>query len=123
MTRAVSAVLVALSVVAMPLVLDRCATDCAAHDTEATAAPACHHATPAATRIGHAPDVCGHDHSGTVVTSSAVDSWASRLHAPEVTLASFVTFSVPSAVAVGIPGDSPPGSPQTLSARSLPLRV
>jgi hypothetical protein len=52
--------------------LDQCAAACelSRAGLAASSAPSCHHAPSAATRIGHAPNACGHDHHLALTTAT-----------------------------------------------------
>ena len=72
--RAVTIVLLALTVGGVPLVLDVCATTCQFAGTPVyrAAAPSCHHSASTSTRVGHAPGSCSHDQDGT--SAATLDS-------------------------------------------------
>jgi hypothetical protein len=77
--RASTALALALAVFALPLMLDLCDASCEAHRARAsTSAPACHHSSPVTTRIERVPNPCGHDHNGTVITSTAESASTQR---------------------------------------------
>src|SRR5204863_9815191 len=97
--RSVAAILLSVSIGALPLVLDHCVAACAAHAAALAAAPPCHHATATGARIDSLPAACGHDHSGTAVSSAVADSAASRVAAPDVAVATVLTMS---ARAIGV---------------------
>lgn len=69
-TRASTSLMLALAVVALPLILNQCVVSCDAHQAPVTAkgSPACHHTKPLSPGIGHLPTSCGHDHNGTTPT-------------------------------------------------------
>jgi hypothetical protein len=65
------ALILATSVVALPLIIDRCAASCDAV-ASAESSPACHHHPPASTEsVRPAPAVCGHDHTGMIATQTS----------------------------------------------------
>ena len=57
---------VALAYAGAPLALDACARSCAG------AAPACHHERSASQHVGHAPELCGHEHDAVRVAPPSV---------------------------------------------------
>lgn len=72
MVRASLTLCVVVSILAAPLVMDQCATSCEmTHTNSAASAPACHHVTAPAVRMGRTPERCGHDHSGAVAIGAA----------------------------------------------------
>jgi hypothetical protein len=75
--RASVAILLVVACVALPVVLDQCATSCEAH-ASSSAAPRCHHNGSSTERIGRTPAPCGHDHHGPVATAAVAPSPASR---------------------------------------------
>jgi hypothetical protein len=118
---ATAAVLV-VAVAALPVILDRCAVTCEAHqDVEAT--PACHHGSVEGTHIVPAPGACGHDHGETVVTAAKAVRAARQTDA-------WVIGDVPVRPLAEAPhatrpvhiGPSPPGS-LPLAVVSAPLRI
>jgi hypothetical protein len=76
--RASVAILLVVACVALPLVLDQCATSCEAHSSSSAAAPSCHHTGSLTERVGSMPAPCGHDHNGPVATAAVAPSPASR---------------------------------------------
>jgi hypothetical protein len=76
MTRAVHRAwipfVVAFAIAVFPLVLDQCAAACerSRAGLAASSAPSCHHAPSPATRIGHVPNACGHDHHLALTTAT-----------------------------------------------------
>jgi len=117
---AVSAILV-LALAALPVVLDRCAARCEAHDDTATA-PTCHHAASTQARLSHAPVPCGHDHSGTTV-ASAKTVRATDHGSDSIAVAPHATPMPPLVADLGIRLHSPPTSPPALVTTPLPLRI
>jgi len=108
----------------LPVVLDRCAESCEAHQNAAAATPECHHATSTGMRISHAPIPCGHDHSGTAVAAAqnpapTERAFDSTISAVDIQLGG----APPAAPGLRVWPQSPPDSPPTLDRRSLPLRV
>ena len=119
---AIAAVL-GVAIAALPLVLDRCAESCEAHQRTVASAPACHHATPIGTHITPAPASCGHDHHGTVVTAAKDEAATRRAFAFVATTSYQGSAAFPTAADARVdPHDSPDVSPP-LASRSLPLRV
>src|ERR1700730_18125359 len=123
-TRVVLAAVLAIAVGAVPLMLDQCAATCEAHHDSVASTPACHHHTDASiAHLGHAPTSCGHDYTGTLVTS---DSGSAAARRPFVASVAIVTIPVDPATTVpqNLRAHAPPGSVATLLAgRSLPLRI
>jgi len=73
--RALSAFVLALAIAGVPLVMDQCAAACElarAGLTRTSSAPSCHHTPSPATRIGHTPNACGHDHHLALTTATDV---------------------------------------------------
>jgi hypothetical protein len=70
--RALTAFVLALAIAGVPLVMDQCATACelSRAGLAKASAPSCHHAPSPATRIGHAPNACGHDHHLALTTAT-----------------------------------------------------
>jgi hypothetical protein len=62
--RAATALTLVLAIAGVPLVMDQCAATCelARAGLAASSAPSCHHTSSPATKIGHPPQRCGHDH-------------------------------------------------------------
>ena len=78
-TRVVLAAVLAIALGAVPLMLDQCAATCEAHQDSVASTPACHHHTDASiAHLGHALRSCGHDHTGTLVTSGSGSAQAHR---------------------------------------------
>jgi hypothetical protein len=119
---AVVAVL-ALAVAALPLMLDRCAGSCAAHQRAVANTPACHHVSSTGTRITRAPASCDHDHDGSAV--AAVKSVAPTGRAFAFAAMAGSPVSIPPAAHAGVRGDRhfPPDSSPPPAGRVLPLRV
>src|SRR3954454_14666088 len=119
---AVAAVLT-IAVGALPLLVDRCAASCDAHQATATAAPACHHTAGTGTHLTQVPSSCGHDHNGTAVTPAKSSVPTDRSFAFLAT--SHSPFSIESPVRAGVPVSphASPGTQSSLGGRTLPLRV
>jgi len=122
MRTAIAAVL-ALTVAALPLMLDRCSESCDAHQSAVATTPACHHASSSGMRLTNVPASCGHDHNAGVVTAAKTFAPTDRAFA--LTALPGHQFSSAPPVEPGVRVDphalrdpSPP-----LAARSLPLRV
>jgi hypothetical protein len=72
MFRASLALSLVVSLLAVPLIMDQCATACEMNGASGVAnAPTCHHSTAPAARISHTPGRCGHDHTGAVAIGAA----------------------------------------------------
>src|SRR5438093_2893511 len=120
-TRIAAAAVVALAVAAFPAVLDRCAATCEAHHEAIASTPSCHHVTSTAFRIGHVPTPCGHDHTGTAMTSAKSTAPVGRSIG---SMAAAVALPSPFAPAVSdrrVLGHAPPGPSVAVDGRSLPL--
>ena len=121
--RVVLAAVLAVAVGTVPLMLDQCTATCEAHHDSVASTPACHHAVSTGFHLGHAPNSCGHDHNGTLVTADNGLTLSSR---PLVASVVVVAVPVNSAVAISrhLHTHAPPGTASTLlDRRSLPLRV
>jgi hypothetical protein len=121
-TRTVAAVL-ALAIIAMPVVLDRCAELCEAHHDTVASAPACHHAASSGTRIAPVPTQCGHDHTGTAVTAAKSSAPTGRAFDSIVAIDTQQALESPVATNLGVRPHSPPALCLSLDGHSLPLRV
>ena len=124
-SRVVLAAVLALAVATLPLMLDQCSAACEAHRDSVASTPACHHTgTTAAFHLGHAPNSCGHDHNGTLVTAdNGLTTAASR---PLVASVAVIAIPVNPAAAINhhLRTHAPPGPGSTLLDRSsLPLRL
>src|SRR5689334_11324805 len=115
--------MLALSVAALPLLLDRCAQDCESHRGRTASTPACHHEAQTGAHISHAALPCGHDHHGAAVVAikSVVPRQMSTIVATVVDAQS--TSCVLGALDRRISAHSPPGSSLVLHTQSLPLRL
>lgn len=121
-TRAATAAVVAVALAALPVLLDRCEASCDMH-RPAAEAPSCHHASPSAPRVGHAPAPCGHDHSGAVAASVVGATPSARASAPP---AAEIADTAPHAHAIAIEfvsTSAPPGPIPALPPTRLPLRI
>lgn len=112
----------AVTVAALPLMLDRCSESCDAHQS-AVATPACHHVSSSGAHLTNAPASCGHDHNARVVT--AAKSFAPTDRAFALTALPGHQFAAAPPVEPGVRADphAPPDSLPPLAGRSLPLRV
>jgi len=122
LTTAIAAVL-AFTVAALPVILDRCATTCEARQDVSTT-PVCHHASDSETQVAPLPVACGHDHGETVVTTAKNVDAGGRpaLHALDaVNVALADRFA--SASRRLLAGQSPPGLPSSFASVSAPLRI
>ena len=117
------AALLALAIAALPVVLDRCADSCEAHQYLAASTPACHHADSTGTHLSQVPSPCGHDHNATTLTAAKRPASTERAFGSIVATESeqAITFAV--AAGLRVRPHSRPDSPPTLDRRSLPLRV
>jgi hypothetical protein len=70
--RSAAAALVAAAVGVLPIVRDRCADECEAHETGPATTPACHHASSTAVHVASVPNPCGHDHHIVVATDERI---------------------------------------------------
>ena len=122
-TRTVVAALLALAIAALPVILDRCADSCDAHQLVAASTPACHHAASTGTHVSKAPPRCGHDHNATALTAAKDAAPAGRAFSVSVAIdhESAIVFAL--AGGLRVRPHSPPGSSPTIDRRSLPLRV
>jgi hypothetical protein len=103
-------------------VLSQCAAACVEHEAVAST-PNCHHATTTSNRIGPMPTPCGHDHSGTTVTSAKTSAPVQRGLDSIVAVVALPT-AFPSATSnCRLLGHSPPGAGRPIGARPLPLRI
>ena len=74
-TRATTALSLVVAVLALPVVLDRCAAACDTHRSRAgRAVAACHHDSQAGAQVGQPPVPCGHDHEATVAAAPSADT-------------------------------------------------
>jgi hypothetical protein len=122
-TRLVVAALLCFAIAALPVVLDRCADSCEAHQHIAASTPACHHAASTGTHVSQVPSPCGHDHNATALTAAKRPAPTERAFDSSVAIDN--APAMPPAMAAGLrvrPHSSPDSSP-TLDRRSLPLRV
>jgi hypothetical protein len=123
-TRVVLAAVLAVAVAAVPLMLEQCSAVCEAHHDSVASTPTCHHTgTTTAFHLGHAPNSCGHDHNGTLVTA---DNGLTPTSRPFVASVAVVAIPVNPAVAISqhLRTHAPPGTASTLlDGRSLPLRI
>jgi hypothetical protein len=122
-TRIAVAAIVALAVAALPMMLDRCAESCDAHQHTIASAPACHHAASTGTHITPAPASCGHDHNGTTVTAAKSFAPTSRAFALIAGAIGPLGVAPPAAADIRFEPHAPPDPSPSLSGRSLPLRV
>jgi hypothetical protein len=123
MTRIAVAAVLAAAVAALPMVLDRCAASCDAHQNAVTTAPACHHATPTGTRITRSPASCGHDHNATALTAAEMVARTARAFALVAMLPGSLSAVASAGANLLADPHSPPDPSPVLAARSLPLRV
>jgi hypothetical protein len=116
--------LVAVAILAVPIVLDYCVASCEGHQSLA-AAPSCHHVSAGSNTgaVGRASSSCGHDH----VASGAVQAGRIEPLRREFAAALAVVIANPTHavdyIATLIDPHAPPGSSLTLFAQSLPLRI
>lgn len=122
-TRIAVAAALALAVAALPLMLDRCAEACDAHQSAVANVPACHHVTSTGTHITNAPASCGHDHSATAVTAPKTLAPTGRAFALAAITAGQLMVASAVEADVRVDPHSPPDTSPPLAGRSLPLRV
>lgn len=79
-SRSTLAFVLAMTLLALPTVLDQCAFSCEAAAAESVAsAAACHHHPPSSTSaVGPTPVSCGHDHTGMISVAAAAGVDSSR---------------------------------------------
>jgi hypothetical protein len=117
------AMIVALAVAALPVMLDRCAASCEAHQATVASTPSCHHATALGAHLAQVPAPCGHDHNGTSVTAANGFAPSARAFALTAVLSNQPVVAVPAGPDVRVDPDAPPNSPPTGAGHSLPLRI
>jgi hypothetical protein len=122
-TRIAVAAIVALAVAALPVMLDRCAESCEAHEATVASTPACHHATATGPHITKVPVPCGHDHNGTAVTTVKSVAPSGRAFAFTAIVVSSLSATLPAGARVDVDTQAPPDTSPPLAGRSLPLRV
>ena len=122
-TRIAVAAILTMAIAALPVVLDRCAESCEAHQGTVSSAPACHHATSTGTRISQVPTSCGHDHNGTAVVAAKSPAPTGRSFDSIVAVESELSVAPAAAVDFRVRPHSPPRTSTTLDRRSLPLRI
>jgi hypothetical protein len=122
-TRIATAAVLSVAVAALPLMLERCAESCDAHQSAVANAPACHHTASTGTHITKAPASCGHDHNAKAVT--AAKSVAPTARAFAMTAAADGPLSIARLADADVRADphSPPDLSPPLAGRSLPLRI
>ena len=121
--RIATAAVLAVAVAALPLMLDRCAESCDAHQSAVASTPACHHATSTGTHITQAPTSCGHDHNARAVAAAKSPAPTDRPFAFIAAPGSQHSVERPADADVRIDPHSPPEASPPLAGRSLPLRV
>src|SRR5258707_15766623 len=99
-TRIAIAAILGVAIAALPVVLDRCAESCEAHQHTGASTPACHHAAPTGTHISQVPAPCGHDHHGTAVMAAKGPASTGRGFASTVTAGCQPTLAPPVAAAL-----------------------
>jgi hypothetical protein len=122
-TKLALAAVLALAVAALPLMLDRCAESCDAHQSAVANTPACHHTASTGTHITKAPASCGHDHNAKAVTAAKSVAPTDRAFALTATAGGQLSIARPVDADVRVDPHSPPDSSPPLAGRSLPLRV
>src|SRR5580765_7376465 len=118
-TRITIAAVLVLAVAALPLMLDRCAESCDAHQRTVASAPACHHAAPIGTHITPAPTSCGHDHHGTAVTAAKDVAATGPASALVATTSHLGSAAYPAVADARVDQPDPPDSSPPLAGRSL----
>jgi hypothetical protein len=71
MRRASLSLSLILSLLAVPLIMDHCASACETNRASGAGAPACHHDTAPSAVVGGAVERCGHDHASAVAVGAA----------------------------------------------------
>ena len=124
--RVSTALVLALAIVALPLVLDQCVAACEAHKAPTTDGPqpACHHVTTSTTSLGRVPAPCGHDHDGGAMAIVAANVVTPERGAAACVAVTPVSLGFESHIShpVGLVSSdlNPLAAPDE---RSLPLRV
>jgi len=122
-TRTAIAALLALAITVLPVVLDRCADSCQAHQHIAASTPACHHAASTGAHVSQVPSPCGHDHNATAFAAAKDAAPAGRAFSVSVAIDHEPAIVFALAGGLRVRPHSPPGSSPTIDRRSLPLRV
>ena len=122
-TRIAVAAILAVAVAALPLLLDRCAESCDAHQSALTAAPACHHATSTGTHVTRLPASCGHDHDATALTTAKTLAPTAAAFDLAAAVDHSLSVAPPPGADARLDPLRPPDTARALAARSLPLRV
>src|SRR5437899_7964902 len=122
-TRIAVAAVQAVAIAALPVLLDRCAESCEAHQSTVASTPACHHAASAGTHVSQVPAPCGHDHNATALSVTKSPAPTGRVFDSIVALDTQPTVAPPAVSGLRVRSHSPPDSSRTLDRRSLPLRV
>jgi hypothetical protein len=117
------AAFLALAIAVLPVVLDRCADSCEAHQHTVASTPACHHAASTGTHLSQVPSPCGHDHNTTSLTAAKRPAPTERVFDSIFAIDSQAAMAPSMAAALRVRPHSPPDSSPTLDRRSLPLRV
>jgi len=114
--------LVAVAILALPIVLDYCVASCEGH--QSLAAPSCHHVSASKTAaVGRASSSCGHDHVASgAVQAGRIEPLRRAFAAALAVVIANPTHAVEH-IATPIDPHAPPGSSLTLFAQSLPLRI
>ena len=118
-----TAALLALALAAFPFVLDRCTESCEAQRDAVASTPTCHHATATGTHLGAVPSPCGHDHNGASATTAQNAPALERSLSSVVAVAAHTLPIAAQASGWRFLAHAPPGSPQALASRTLPLRL
>ena len=122
-TRTAVAALLALAIAVLPVVLDRCADSCEAHQHNVASTPACHHAASTGTHVSQVPSPCGHDHNATALTVAKRPAPTERAFDSIVAIKNEPAMAPAMAAGLRVRPHSPPDSSPNLDRRSLPLRV
>jgi len=122
-TRTAVAALVALAIAVLPVVLDRCADSCEAHQHVAASSPACHHAASTGTHVSQVPSRCGHDHNATGLTAAKDAAAAGRAFGVALAIEHEPAAVITPARGLRVRPHSPPDLSPSIDRRSLPLRV
>ena len=117
------AVAAVLAVTLAPLLLDRCAESCDAHQSALGTAPPCHHATSTGTHVTRLPVPCGHDHNATALTTAKTSAPSASAFDLIAAVNDSLCAHAPPCTDTRVDPRRPPDSSRALAARSLPLRV
>src|SRR5207248_1580462 len=120
--RAVSAAVLACTLVVLPLALEQCSAFCETHHDAVASTPSCHHTASTAMRIGRAPAPCGHDQNA---TSARIAAGVPKPEHPfyPVTAIIVAPADMSNACREFVFARRLPDTSSTSHDRSLPLRI